>query len=173
VGILRLRALVPLAAVAAAGLLTVSCQRTDLSKALTVEPVLTGYYDDGLDQGWTHLVPDLTFKLKNVGTQPVARGIRVTVSFWFTAETDGENDSIVLPGLDDRLDPGRESREFTARAPHGFRLEGARQDFFAHSLFKDMTAKVFAQSGGTIYRLGEFPIQRQIIPNGSSKPGHP
>jgi hypothetical protein len=36
-----------------------------------------------------------------------------------------------------------------------------------------MTAKVYAERRGTLYRLGEFPIDRQIIPHVSSTSGHP
>jgi hypothetical protein len=168
----RLRALVVLVAVAGALLPSVACNSVDLSKSLSVTPVLSGYYDDGLVGGWSHLLPNLTFKLKNIGSVPVSAGVQVTVSFWFVGD-DGENDSIVLPGLEKTLGPGDETIAINARAPHGFRLEGARADFFQHSLFKDMTAKVFVQRRGTIYRLGEFPIDRQIIPHASATPGHP
>jgi hypothetical protein len=34
-------------------------------------------------------------------------------------------------------------------------------------------AEVFVERRGTIYRLGEFPIDRQIIPHASATPGHP
>lgn len=168
----RLRALVGLVAVAGALLPAVACNSVDLSKSLSVTPVLSGYYDEGLLDGWSHLVPNLTFKLKNIGSVPVSAGVRVTVSFWRVGD-DGENDSIVLPGLEHALAPGDETIAITARAPHGFRLEGARADFFQHSLFKDMTAKVFVERRGTLYRLGEFPIDRQIIPHASATPGHP
>jgi hypothetical protein len=147
------------------------CHRTDLSKNLTVTPILTGYYDAGLMDGWNHLLPQITFKLKDTGTENVSAGVRITVSYWFNGDNDGENDStVLLHGVEATLTPGAETGELTARAEHGFRLEGARADFFQHSLFKDMTAKIFVQSGGTIYPLGSFPIERQIIPHAS---GHP
>jgi hypothetical protein len=168
----RLRALVVIVAVAGALLPSVACNSVDLSKSLSVTPVLSGYYDDGLLDGWSHLLPNLAFRIKNTGSVPVSAGVRVTVSFWFVGD-DGENDSIVLAGLEHALAPGDETTVITARAPHGFRLEGARADFFQHSRFKDMTAKVFVERRGTIYRLGEFPIDRQIIPHASSTSGHP
>ena len=169
----RLRApLVVVAATLAAGLLA-SCQSVDLTKALQIQPVLTGYYDDGLLNGESHLVPSFTFKIKNIGSQTVSAGIPLTVSFWFTADTDGENDSVQVRGLEHSLAPGEVTEAFTVRAPHGFTLEGARADFFHHSLFKDMTAKVFVQRAGKFYRLGEFPIERQIIPHVYSTSGRP
>ena len=145
----RLRARVVLVALAGAVLSAAACNSVDLSKSLAVTPVLSGYYDAGLLNGWSHLLPNLTFKLKNTGSAPISAGVMVTVSFWFVGD-DGENDSIVLPGLEKALAPGEETMAITAQAPHGFRLEGARADFFQHSLFKDMTAKVFVQRRRTI-----------------------
>ena len=161
----RLRVLALSFALAGGAILSAACHQADLSKELTVTPILSGYYDDGLLDGWNHLLPDLTFKVKNTGTQSVPEGIQITVSFWFVNDNDGENDSVTLGGLEKTLAPGDETDVKTARAPHGFRLEGARADLFTHSLFKDMIAKVFVSQHGTIYRLGEFPIERQIIPH--------
>ena len=61
----RFRAPFVVAAALAAGL-AVSCDSVDLSKALQVQPVLTGYYDDGLLNGESHLIPSITFKIKNI-----------------------------------------------------------------------------------------------------------
>jgi hypothetical protein len=162
----RLRAFALATSLIAAAVLSVACHQADLSKELTVTPVLSGYYDAGLLDGWNHLTPDLTFKVKNTGTQSVPAGVQVTVSFWFVND-DGENDS-VTDVLQKTLTPGEETEIKTARAPHGFRLEGARADLFTHSSFKDMVAKVFVQQHGSIFRLGEFPIERQIIPHATT-----
>jgi hypothetical protein len=34
-----------------------------------------------------------------------------------------------------------------------------------HSQFRDAVAKLFAKRSGTIVPLGEYPIDRQILPN--------
>jgi hypothetical protein len=164
----RLRAIVLMAAMAAGVMSATACHSVDLAKNLTIAPGLSGYYDAGLLDGWAHLLPTISFKVKDTGTQSVSAGVRLTVSFWFVGDADGENDSIVLPGLEKTLNPGDETTTFTAQAPHGFRLEGARADLFQHSSFRDMLAKVFVESHGTIYRLGEFPIDHLIIPHASS-----
>jgi hypothetical protein len=39
-------------------------------------------------------------------------------------------------------------------------------------MFKDFTAKVFAKRGGKIVKLGEFKIDRRIIPH-SATDGRP
>lgn len=163
----RLRTLAVAIALVGSSFVSAACHQADLSKSLTVTPVLSGYYDAGLLDGWAHLLPDLNFKVKNTGAQSVPAGVQLTVSFWFVND-DGENDSVVLGGLQKSLAPGEETEVKNARAPHGFRLEGARADLFTNSHFRDMVAKVFAQSHGTIYRLGEFPIDHQIIPHATS-----
>jgi hypothetical protein len=165
----------PFVVVAAlAASLAVSCDSVDLSKALQVQPVLTGYYDDGLLNGENHLIPSITFKIKNVdNANTISSGLPVTVSFWFAKDADGENDSVMLNGLVQALAPGAETAAITARAPHGFTLAGARADFFKHSGFKDMTVKVFVQRHGKFFQLGEFPIDRVIIPHVYTTPGRP
>src|SRR5262252_2329703 len=126
----RLRSpLVIAAATLAAGLAT-GCHSIDLSKALEVQPVLTGYYDDGLLNGENHLVPSITFKIKNVASETVGAGIPVTVSFWFAGDTDDANDTVLLRGFEHALPAGGETTAYTARAPHGFTQAGARADFF-------------------------------------------
>lgn len=161
----RLRILAVAAALAGSTVFSAACHQADLSKSLTVTKVLSGYYDAGLLDGWAHLLPDVTFKVKNTSAQPVPAGVQFTVSFWFVND-DGENDSVVL-SLQKTLAPGDET-DVSARAPHGFRAEGARADMFTNSKFRDMTARIFAQSHGTIYRLGEFPIEHQIIPHATA-----
>ncbi len=79
----------------------------------------------------------------------------------------------MLNGVVKELAPGAESATITARAPHGFTLAGARADFFKHSLFRDMTAKVFVQRRGHFFHLGDIPIDRVIIPHVYTTPGRP
>ena len=92
-------------------------------------------------------------------------GVRVTVSFWFAGDTDGENDSIVLPGSK-HLAPGRRPGRITARRPTGSARRAPARTSSQHSAFKDMLAKVFVDRRGTIYRLGEFPI---VAPDHSAR----
>ncbi len=67
--------------------LAAGCQSVDLSQALKVQPVLTGYYDDGLLNGESHLLPSITFTIKNIDpATTISSGLPVTVSFWFNTE---------------------------------------------------------------------------------------
>jgi hypothetical protein len=137
----------------------------NLSSALEVTDVLTGYYDAGLKDGWNYLKPSITFKLRNKGTEKI-EAVQLSVAFWQDGGED-EWDSHVMQAIRaDGLEPNASTNALVARAPNvGFRLEGARADFFQHTAFKDVTARLFASQAGTIYPLGRYKIDRVIIPH--------
>jgi hypothetical protein len=134
----RFRVLAAALALVGGTVLATGCHQVDLAKNVTVTPVLSGYYDAGLLDGWAHLLPSLTFKLKATGSESVSAGLRVTVSFWFAGDADGENDSVLLRGLETTLKPGDETAAITARARskgRQFRVghgAGKREDAAAH-----------------------------------------
>jgi hypothetical protein len=144
---------------------TTACGPTvDLSKALEVTDVLAGYYDAGVKDGWNYLKPSLTFRLRNKGTEKIGP-VQATVAFWKEGE-DGEWDSAVIQAVHAAgLAAGASTESIVARGNSGYRLEGARRDLFSHSGFKDVTAKLFASQAGKIYPLGEFKLERVIIPH--------
>jgi hypothetical protein len=157
----------PLVAIACALSVTASAAcgaGPDLSKALEVTDVLTGYYDGGIRDGKTVLPPSIGFRLHNRDTRAIGP-VQVTVSFWKDGD-DGEWDSLLVQGITaDGLAPGATTPPLLARSPHGYTLEGARADFFTHSLFKDVTAKMFASRSGAITKIGEFKLERRILPH--------
>jgi hypothetical protein len=145
-----------------AALAASSCGHVDLKATLDVTDMQTGYYDAGNIEGKVHLVPSLTFRLHNKSGQSV-NAVQLTISFWRTGD-DGEYDSIEVRGIGSTdLAAGASTDPIVARANHGYNLEGARADFFSHSLFRDVTAKVFALRGGDIVPMGEFKLDRRII----------
>jgi hypothetical protein len=155
-----------LALVVAAGLLvaTAGCGSVDLSKALEVTDVLTGFYDAGIKDGKNYLVPAINFHLHNRTTSTIGP-VQVTVAFWKDGD-DGEWDSVLVQGVTaDGLAPGATTPPLLARNPAGYTLEGARADFFNHSMFKDVTAKLFASQGGSIVKIGEFKLDHRILPH--------
>lgn len=143
---------------------SVSCgQRVDLS-ALAVTDTFTGWYDNGLKDGKNHLVPSVSFRLHNNGTAPV-RYIQLTVSFWLKGD-DGEYDAREVTGVAETpIPPGGTSEPILVRATYGYTLEQPRADLFAHSQFRDATARVIAKRDGRLVRIGEVPIDRRLIPH--------
>jgi hypothetical protein len=145
--------------------LSVACgPAADLSKALQITDVLTGYYDAGVKDGKNYLKPSISFRLHNQSTEKIGP-VQLTISFWRQGE-DGEWDSIVVQGIHaGGLAAGATTDALMARSTVGYTLEGARADFFQHSLFKDVVAKLFASQAGSPTKLGEFKLERIIIPH--------
>lgn len=136
----------------------------DLSKALEVTDLLTGYYDDGVKEGKNHLVPSISFKLRNRGTTTIGP-VQLSATFWKTGD-DGEWDSLLVQAiLAKGLAAGATTDSILLRANVGYNLEGARVDLFSHSLFKDITAKLFAHQAGGIFPLGQYKLDHSIIPH--------
>jgi len=142
----------------------------DLQADLEITDVFSGWYDNGVKNGQNHLLPSISFRLKNVSEHPVA-GVQMMVSFWRDG-ADGEQDSSQVRGIgDDALAPGAETETILVRGSVGYTLSGPRDTFFQHSMFLDFTAKLFARRGGRIVPMGEYPIDRVIIPQASSSSG--
>ena len=144
----------------------------DLKSSLKIVDVVSGYYDAGLKEGWNYLVPSVTFRLQNNASADLT-GLELTVAFWKDGE-DGEWDSTLIQRIgNDHILAGGKSDPVTVRCPVGFRLEEARADLFTHSMFKDVTAKVFARRSGTIVPIGEIRLEHQILPHVKSADGRP
>ena len=151
------------------------CDTVDL-KTIKVVDVISGYYDDGVIKegahaGWSHILPSITFKLQNAGTEPVS-GVHLMVSFW-AAGKDGELDSMEVSGIgNESVPPNGTTGSLTIRSTVGFQLEAARTELFNQGLFVDWSAKIFAKRGGRIVPIGEFKIDRRLLPHERSA-NHP
>lgn len=158
----------------AAGLVAASlpaggCQAVDLATQAQIVDVQSGYYDMGLVNGKTKLVPNVTVRIRNAGADTL-NGFQISASFWRTGE-DGQRDELQLPHLVAKgLAPGATSDPVLLRANFGYTLDGARADFFTNSGFADFTIKVFGKVGGKIAKLGEFTIARKILAKDATAP---
>ena len=143
----------------------------DLTK-LEVAEILSGYYDfgvvtEGPHKGENKLVPSVSFKLKNNGAVPVDH-VALTVSFW-QAGADGENDSKEISGIGaTQVPPGGTSEALLVRSSVGYTTPAARSELFNHSQFKDFVVKFFAKRSGKIVPIGEYPVDRRLIPQSTS-----
>ena len=157
------RSLLPLVLTVAVGA-SASCARIDLARSLAVVDVFTGYYDFGIVDGKNKLVPSVSFRLRNTGTVPIT-GVQLLVSFWFDGD-DGEKDSKEVLGIGrDAVEPGGTSEVVLVRSAVGYTLEQPRAELFTHRMFKDVVVKIFAKRGGEIVPIGEFRIDRRILPH--------
>jgi hypothetical protein len=140
----------------------------DLAKLEPTE-IFTGYYDDGVKDGLNRLLPSITFRLKNNDAVPASQ-VQLTVSFWRDGD-DGEKDSLEVEGIgNEAVAQGASSPAILVRAKVGYTLEQPRDELFSHSQFKDFTAKLFAKRGGKIVPIGQFRIDRRILPHVGAAP---
>lgn len=145
------------------------CREVDLTKALVVTDVFTGYYDDGVvkagpQTGWNHLLPSITFKLRNDSPEALSN-VRLTVAFWVDGD-DGEKDSREVRGIgNDAVAPGASTDAITVRPTIGFNLEAPRAELFENSHYRDWTVKLFAKQGGRFYPIGVIKVDRRLIPH--------
>ena len=139
-----------------------ACRTVDLTKTLQVTDVQSGWYDNGLKNGMSHLLPQVVFRLKNVSSEPI-NSVQLTVSFWADG-ADGMTDEVLLQGISSaELAPGASTEPLRARIPVGYTYDGPRAEALTNSHFKDMTARVFAKRGGTLFKMGEFKVERKLI----------
>jgi hypothetical protein len=149
-----------------------SCGPSDAEvlKTVAVTDVLGGWYDFGVVPDGNKLVPSITFKLKNTGTRPIGN-VQLMVSFWLAGD-DGETDSAQVRGIGDALAPGASTAPMQVNATVGFTIAAPRAEAFTNPRFRDATAKIFGKRGGKIVPLGEFKLERRLIPH-SKASSHP
>lgn len=146
-----------------AALVTSGCGPTvDLSKALTVTDVATGWHDVGVVNGKNKIVPAIAFKLKNGSDQSLG-SLQVNALFRRVSEPDEWGSGFVKVTGSDGLAPGTTSELVTINSQLGYTGEEARTDLLKNSSFVDAKVEIFAKYASTQWtKLGEYPITRQL-----------
>ena len=151
--------LVFLAAVA-----TVSCGPTvDLTKGGQVVDVYTGWWDAGIVNGQTKLVPSVTFKFKNVSDQKLDI-LQANVVFRRVTEDKEWGSSFVKITGSEGLAHGATSESQTVKSQLGYTGSEPRQQMLANAQFVDAKIQIFAKYGSTQWqKVGEFAVPRTLI----------
>jgi hypothetical protein len=145
----------------------------DIRAHLKIEPLISGYYDDGVTPaGENRMLPSLTFQFKNEGDVPIA-SVPLVVAFWRVGDP-GEQESKQIPGIGrEPLAPGATSEPITVRSGIGYTSPYPRVEFFTHSQFVDFYVRAFAKQRGTSIPVGEFSIERRVLPSARQDGGRP
>jgi hypothetical protein len=144
--------------------LSASCgPGVDLSTALAVTDIHSGYFDNGFKDGQHHLLPSVSFRLRNQSEADLT-SIQLTVQFWKDG-ADGELDSRPLTGVStDPLLPGAETEPFVVRSSAGYLLPDSDiSALFQNSQFTDVTVRMFVRRSGHIVKIGEYKVERRIL----------
>jgi hypothetical protein len=155
---IRVRVAAALAACFLAG-----CTSVDLSTAVQITDVSSGYYDAGLNEaGLNKLVPSVTFTVRNASDQRLS-SVDMVIMFWAEGR-DSELDEVIVKAVDGKgLDVGGATEPIVVRSGWGYTLAQPRAELFGHRDFREMTARVFLKRGGKIVPAGQYPIERRLL----------
>jgi len=146
-------------------LASVACGPTvDLTKGLQVDLIDTGWFDRGIVNGQTKLVPSATFTLKNVSDQKLV-SLQVNALFRRVSENEEWGSGFKTVVGSEGLPPGATTPPVTIRSELGYTgSDQSRQEMLQNSHFVDAKMELFAKYASTQWvRVGTYPITRQLL----------
>ena len=146
-------------------LASVACGPTvDLTKGLQVDVIDTGWFDRGIVNGQTKLVPSATFTLKNVSDQNLV-SLQVNALFRRVSENEEWGSGFKTVVGSEGLPPGKTTSPVTIRSELGYTgSDQSRQEMLQNSHFVDAKMELFAKYASTQWvRVGTYPITRQLL----------
>jgi hypothetical protein len=154
----RLLLLLALASTAACG------PTVDLTKGLEVTVVNSGWYDLGIVNGQSKLVPTIVFTLRNTSDQKLVT-LQINALFRRVTENTEWGSGFLTVAGSQGLAPGATSDPVTIKSQLGYTgSDQSRQEMLQNSQFVDAKVELFAKYGSTQWvKVGAFPITRQLM----------
>jgi len=135
----------------------------DVSTAIQVLEVSTGWYDAGIVNGQNKLVPSVTFKLKNISDRPVTT-LQANVLFHRVNSPEEWGSGFLRVAGSEGLQAGATSDMLTVKSDLGYTGTETRADMLKNSQFVDAKVRILAKAGSNYWHpLGEFPIERRLF----------
>jgi hypothetical protein len=136
----------------------------DLTKGLQVELLETGWFDRGIVNGQTKLVPSATFTLKNVSDQKLVT-MQVNALFRRVSENEEWGSGFKTVVGSEGLPPGATTPPIAIRSELGYTgSDQSRQEMLQNSHFVDAKMELFAKYAATQWVLiGTYPIERKLL----------
>jgi len=154
-----------LACVVFAAAVSASCGASEAAVA-SLEPieVVTGWFDDGIIEGGKNkLVPSVTLKLRNKGSDSI-RSIQINAIFRRVGEQEmwGEYFGWAIRG--EPLAAGATTNTMVMRSALGYTGEQPRMQMLQNQNFVDAKVEIYLKQGSRVWaKLAEYPIQRQLL----------
>jgi hypothetical protein len=135
----------------------------DVTRAIEVQDVSTGWYDFGIVGGQNKLVPSVAFTLKNVSSEPVTT-LQANVLFHRVDSAEEWGSAFLKVAGSAGLAPGATSEPLTVRSDLGYTGSEPRADMLKNAQFVDARVRILAKSGSNYWQqLGEYQIERRIL----------
>jgi hypothetical protein len=144
---------------------TAACGPTvDLTKGLEVTVVNSGWYDLGIVNGQSKLVPTIIFALRNTSDQKLVT-LQINALFRRVSENTEWGSGFLTVAGSQGLAPGATSDPITIKSQLGYTgSDQSRQEMLQNSQFVDAKVELFAKYGSTQWvKVGAFPITRQLM----------
>lgn len=158
----RLPALVlALALVAAAG-----CDRgADLTQAIAITDVHTGWYDAGIVEGQKNkIVPSVSIRLKNTSSRPVS-SVQVNAIFRQVNDPASWGEHFAKAIGQDGVAPGASTDPIVLRSNLGYTsADQSRLQMLRNTQFIDAKVEIYGKTGSRNWvKLGEYTIARDLL----------
>jgi hypothetical protein len=136
----------------------------DLTKGLQVEVLNSGWFDAGIVNGQSKLVPTLTISVKNVSDQKLVT-LQLNALFRQANAQEEWGSAFMTAAGSDGLAAGASSGPLTLKSQNGYTgSDQTRLDMLKNSHFVDAKVQLFAKYGPTQWaKMGEYPITRQLL----------
>jgi hypothetical protein len=144
---------------------TAACGPTvDLTKGLEVTVVNSGWFDLGIVNGQSKLVPTIIFSLRNTSDQKLVT-LQINALFRRVTENTEWGSGFLTVAGSQGLAPGATSDPITIKSQLGYTgSDQSRQEMLQNSQFVDAKVELFAKYGSTQWvKVGAFPITRQLM----------
>ena len=134
----------------------------DLTQALVVEDLATGWHDAGIVEGNNKLVPSVSFKLKNTSNEKLVT-LAVNAMFRRGTATEEWGSGFRIAAGSEGLAPGTSTEDIVIHSPRGYTGSEPRVDMLKNSQFVDAKVELFAKYAANEWqRIGEYPVTREL-----------
>jgi hypothetical protein len=136
----------------------------DLTKGLEVTVVSSGWYDLGIVNGQSKLVPMITATLHNTSDQKLVT-LQINALFRRVGEDTEWGSGFLTVAGSQGLAAGTTSDPITIKSQLGYTgSDQSRQEMLQNSQFVDAKVELFGKYASTQWvRLGSYPITRQLL----------
>jgi len=147
---------------------TIACSacgpKVDLTKGLQVEVLKSGWFDAGIVNGQSKLVPTVTISLKNVSDQKLVT-LQLNALFRQASAQEEWGSAFMTAAGSDGLAAGASIGPLTLKSQNGYTgSDQTRLEMLQNSHFVDAKVQLFAKYGPTQWaKMGEYPITRQLL----------
>jgi hypothetical protein len=149
----------------ALAILCAGCGPTvDLTKALQIDVLDSGWFDAGIVNGQNKLVPAVRITAKNNSDQRLPL-LQINSLFRHGNDTEEWGSAFLSAAGSDGLAPGASTGPLLLKSQNGYTgTDQSRQEMLTNSQFVDAKVQLFAKYGSVQWvRMGEHPIERKLL----------